>query len=85
MRAFYNYLSTIYLKSYGSNYDRMLSGVGCHASASPAVQDLRRHVFPISKNMPARIPSTGFADPCGPGHGTRLDTPGRAQFSHPYC
>ena len=30
MRAFYNYLSTIYLKSYGSNYDRMLSGVAWH-------------------------------------------------------
>ena len=62
MRAFYNYLSTIYLKSYGSNYDRMLSGVGCHASASPAVQDLRRHVFPTMKNMPARILSTGSAE-----------------------
>ena len=38
MRAFYNYLSTIYLKSYGSNYDRMLSGVGCHASADPVLR-----------------------------------------------
>lgn len=38
MRAFYNYLSTIYLKSYGSNYDRMLSGVGCHASAKPVLE-----------------------------------------------
>jgi len=49
MRAFYNYLSTIYLKSYGSNYDRMLSGVGCHASAKPVLRVRAGMFFKMGK------------------------------------